>query len=36
MTRLVYINPNATEAMTASIVAAARAALPGAEIVGMT
>jgi allantoin racemase len=34
--RLVYINPNATEAMTESIVAAARAADPGAEIVGMT
>ncbi|XDA98992.1 aspartate/glutamate racemase family protein [Sulfitobacter sp. LCG007] len=34
--RLVYINPNATETMTRGIVAAARAALPGVEISGMT
>lgn len=34
--RLVYINPNATEAMTESIAAAARAALPEAEILGWT
>jgi allantoin racemase len=36
MTRLTFINPNATEAMTDNIVAAARAALPGAEITGLT
>jgi len=36
LTRLVYINPNATEAMTASIVAAARATGLGLKIAGMT
>ena len=36
MIRLAYINPNSTEAMTANIVAAARAAMPDAEIMGMT
>lgn len=34
--RLVYINPNATASMTEGIVAAARAACPDAEIVGLT
>ncbi|MDO6586709.1 aspartate/glutamate racemase family protein [Salipiger sp. 1_MG-2023] len=34
--RIVYINPNATQAMTDGIVAAARAALPGAQIDGLT
>ena len=34
--RLLYINPNATEGMTDHIVAAARAALPVAEITGLT
>lgn len=34
--RLVYINPNATEAMTDAVVAVARIALPGADIVGLT
>ena len=34
--RLVYINPNATVSMTEGIVAAARAACPGAEIHGVT
>ena len=34
--KIVYINPNATRAMTDGIVATARAALPGAEITGMT
>lgn len=34
--RLVYINPNATEAMTVGIVVAARQALPEADIVGLT
>lgn len=34
--RLVYINPNSTVTMTESIVAAARAAMPGAEITGIT
>ncbi|WP_417724395.1 aspartate/glutamate racemase family protein [Salipiger sp.] len=36
MTRIVYINPNATQAMTDDIVATARAVLPGAEVVGLT
>ncbi|MCA0922926.1 aspartate/glutamate racemase family protein [Pseudooceanicola nanhaiensis] len=34
--RLLYINPNATASMTDGIVAAARAALPGVEIMGVT
>ncbi|WP_172297012.1 aspartate/glutamate racemase family protein [Pseudoruegeria sp. HB172150] len=34
--RLLYINPNSTEAMTDSIVTAARNALPEAEIIGWT
>ncbi|WP_420326003.1 aspartate/glutamate racemase family protein [Mameliella sp.] len=34
--KIAYINPNATEAMTDGIVEAARLALPGAEIFGMT
>ncbi|PWJ21615.1 aspartate/glutamate racemase family protein [Jannaschia seohaensis] len=34
--KIAYINPNATEAMTDGIVATARAALPEAEIVGLT
>lgn len=34
--RLVYINPNATEAMTESVVRVARSTLPGAEIAGLT
>lgn len=34
--KLVYINPNSTAAMTERIVATARAALPAAEIVGLT
>lgn len=34
--RLAYINPNATASMTDGIVATARAALPGAEIFGLT
>ncbi|MBW4984408.1 aspartate/glutamate racemase family protein [Mameliella sp. CS4] len=34
--RIVYINPNATEAMTNGIVETARVALPGADIFGMT
>jgi len=34
--RLVYINPNSTESMTDSIVEVARAALPGADILGWT
>ncbi len=34
--RLCYINPNSTEAMTDSIVAAARAAAPEHEIAGLT
>lgn len=33
---LVYINPNATSAMTDAIVATARAALPAARITGLT
>ena len=33
---LVYINPNSTVAMTGHIVAAARAALPGVAITGLT
>lgn len=36
MTRLVYINPNSTVAMTDNIVSAARLAAPWAEIVGIT
>ncbi len=36
MTRIVYINPNSTGAMTENIVAAARAAAPWAEITGLT
>ncbi|EIE52722.1 HyuE hydantoin racemase [Salipiger aestuarii] len=34
--RLLYVNPNATVSMTGAIVAAARAALPGARISGET
>ncbi|SIT04984.1 allantoin racemase [Roseivivax lentus] len=34
--KLVYINPNSTVSMTEGIVASARAALPGAEIAGLT
>ncbi len=34
--RLIYINPNATEAMTDSIVAVAAAELPGAVVTGLT
>lgn len=34
--RIAYINPNATAAMTANIVAVARAALPAAQITGLT
>lgn len=34
--RLLYLNPNATTAMTTSIVAAARGALPDAQITGWT
>ncbi len=34
--RLLYINPNATVAMTDGIVASARAALPGVEVLGWT
>ncbi|MEM5476959.1 aspartate/glutamate racemase family protein [Pacificibacter sp. AS14] len=34
--RLIYINPNATETMTQSIVDAARKALPDAHIIGLT
>lgn len=34
--RLTFINPNATAAMTDNIVASARAALPEAEITGLT
>lgn len=33
---LVYLNPNATEGMTVAAVAAARSALPGARISGLT
>ncbi len=33
---LVYVNPNATEAMTLGVVATARAALPGARVTGLT
>lgn len=34
--KILYINPNSTEAMTESIVAVARRANPGAEILGWT
>lgn len=34
--RLLYLNPNSTEAMTHSVVAVARAALPGHEVLGWT
>lgn len=34
--KLLYLNPNATEAMTHSVVEVARAALPGAEVIGWT
>ncbi|WP_425049781.1 aspartate/glutamate racemase family protein [Psychromarinibacter sp. S121] len=34
--RLLYINPNSTAEMTDSIVAAAQAAVPGAEVLGWT
>lgn len=34
--RLLYLNPNATEAMTQSVVAVARQAVPGAEVLGWT
>lgn len=34
--KLLYINPNSTEAMTRSVVAAARAVLPQAEVSGWT
>lgn len=34
--RLVYINPNATQAMTEAMVAAAQAAAPEAEVLGWT
>ena len=36
MTRILYINPNATEGMTDAIVTTARAALPGVEVAGVT
>lgn len=36
MTRIVYLNPNATAAMTESLVAVARRANPEAEILGWT
>ncbi|WP_102226767.1 aspartate/glutamate racemase family protein [Acidimangrovimonas sediminis] len=36
MTRITFINPNSTRAMTDSVVAVARAALPDATITGMT
>jgi len=34
--KLAWINPNSTESMTAGIVASARAAVPGAEVFGLT
>lgn len=34
--KIVYINPNSTEEMTRNVVEVARAALPGAEVLGMT
>ena len=34
--RILYINPNSTEAMTLGVVEAARTALPGAEVIGWT
>jgi allantoin racemase len=34
--RLLYLNPNATEAMTDGVVSVARAALPEAEVLGWT
>ncbi|QDC10776.1 HyuE hydantoin racemase [Oceanicola sp. D3] len=34
--RLLYLNPNATEAMTQSMVSVARDAAPGAEVLGWT
>ena len=34
--RLLYINPNSTEAMTQGVLAVARAALPEAEVTGLT
>lgn len=36
MKRLVYMNPNATESMTQSIVDTARKALPDVDIIGLT
>ncbi|MEI4486199.1 aspartate/glutamate racemase family protein [Frigidibacter sp. MR17.14] len=36
MTRILYLNPNATEAMTEAMVEAARAAVPGHEVIGWT
>ncbi|MFT3688187.1 aspartate/glutamate racemase family protein [Paenirhodobacter sp.] len=34
--KLLYLNPNSTEAMTRSVVAVARAAVPGAVVLGWT
>lgn len=34
--KLLYMNPNSTEAMTRSVVAVARAAAPGVEVIGWT
>ncbi|RWR30347.1 HyuE hydantoin racemase [Sinirhodobacter populi] len=34
--RLLYLNPNSTEAMTRSVVAVAQAAVPEAEVIGWT
>lgn len=34
--RLLYINPNSTESMTAGVVRAAQAAVPGVEVLGWT
>ncbi|MEI4472651.1 aspartate/glutamate racemase family protein [Frigidibacter sp. MR17.24] len=36
MTRILFINPNSTEAMTEAMVEAARAAVPGPEVIGWT
>ena len=32
--RILYLNPNATEAMTESVVSVARAAVPGVDVLG--
>ncbi len=34
--RILYLNPNATEAMTESVVSVARAAVPGVDVLGWT